>query len=104
MSDIALHHIFLIQQYNPLLNIAKLYICFGNLNISCTAFTGEEKTCANCLSIPCFHLGGINSRLHVAAILLSQLYLDIMYALWISVRGGSGQQLFQLSQQFATVC
>ena len=33
-----------------------------------------------------------------------QFYLEIVYTLWISFRGGSGQQLFQLSQQFATVC
>ena len=32
-----------------------------------------------------------------------QFYLEIVYTLWISFRGGSGQQLFQLSQQFATV-
>ena len=40
---------------------------------------------------------------------LSQIYffsgsiLEIIYTLWIFFRGGSGRQLFQLSQQFATV-
>jgi len=39
----------------------------------------------------------------LAQLYFRQLYLNIIYTLWISVRGGSGQQLFQLSQQFATV-
>ena len=38
------------------------------------------------------------SQLH-----FQQFYLDIIYTLWISFRGGSDKQLFQLSQQFATV-
>ena len=45
----------------------------------------------------------IRSRNFLSRIYFRQFYLEIVYTLWISFRGGSGQQLFQLSQQFATV-
>ena len=46
--------------------------------------------------------------IHIAAIhclryFFSGSILEIIYTLWIFFRGGSGRQLFQLSQQFATV-
>ena len=40
----------------------------------------------------------------LSRIYFRQFYLEIMYTLWISFRGGSGEQLFQLSQQFTAVC
>ena len=45
----------------------------------------------------------IRSSNFLSRIYFRQFYLEIVYTLWISFRGGSGQQLFQLSQQFATV-
>ena len=45
----------------------------------------------------------IRSSIFLSRIHFWQFCLEIVYTPWISFRGGSGQQLFQLSQQFATV-